>query len=66
MTRRKGTLAIGPLSPGGIGAHWVEPKHNFPAPRVVVNATSTGVYTGESWNLRPGAEAHKRFKSVGC
>ncbi len=66
MTRStKSVMAIGPLTAGGVGAHWVEPRHDFPEPRRIVNATSTGIYTGPAWNIRPGAEAHKQFSSRG-
>lgn len=62
---KKSVLALGPLSPGGEGQHWIEPKHDFPAPRVIVNATSTGIYAGPSWNIRPGGETHKQYRSRG-
>jgi hypothetical protein len=66
MTRnKKSVLCLGPLTPGGEGKHWVEPKHDFPAPRQITNATSTGIYTGERWHTREGSEVHKTFKSRG-
>lgn len=66
MSRKKTQhLAIGPLSPKGKGKHWVEPKHNFPAPVTICNASSTGLYAGPRWNIRPGAELHKQYPSRG-
>lgn len=64
---KKNCLAIGPLSPTGTGQHWVEPKHDFPAPVTITNATvpSSIPYTGTVWNIRPGGEDHKKFHSRG-
>lgn len=66
MTRAVKSVPIGPLSSRSAdNKHWVEPKRDFPVPTKVCNSTATGTYHGPQWNLRPGAEAHKQFKSSG-
>lgn len=70
MAERKykpGKLAIGPLSPNGIGAHYVQPRHTFPSSERVCNAQSSGTYTGERWNTRPGWDhSHLKSRGVRC
>lgn len=65
MSRPKRVVTIGPLSPNGPGKHYIPEREHFDVPSRVTNASSVQPYTGTAWNLRPGAEAHKQFKSKG-
>jgi hypothetical protein len=61
---KPGKMAIGPLSPNGQGAHWFQPPQNFTQPDRITNAGSSGTYTGERWQTRPGSD-HSHLKSRG-
>jgi hypothetical protein len=69
MTRnhKPGVMRIGPLSPGGVGAHHVQPRSDFPIPTRITNAGTQGVYTGENWQTRPGSDhSHLKSRGHGC
>lgn len=63
--REVGLILSPPCAERQIVKSWLPPKEVFSAPSRVTNATTSGTYTGEVWRLRPGAEAHKQFRSVG-
>lgn len=65
MTRAT-SVSIGPLSQRSkSNGHFAPAPADFQPPSKHCNASMGGRYTGPAWNLRPGAETHKQFKSKG-
>jgi hypothetical protein len=53
---KKGTMAIGPLTSGGVGRHWMEPRHSFEATGRICNASTTEPYVPQDRTVyRPGS-----------
>ena len=65
MTVKRGSIAIGPLSPGTQGAHYKPKRELFDLPGRITNASSTEPFTGVRWLVRDGGEKHKQFLSRG-
>lgn len=72
MTHKRGSMAIGPLSPKGSGAHYIPAREDFVYEVArVCNATipsSQPLQLGKLWAnaaRRPGADDHQQFRSLG-
>lgn len=71
MTRKRGSISIGPLSPNGPGAHYVLEAMGFAPSTLICNATipsSRPLELSKLWARsasRPGADDHQQFRSRG-
>lgn len=58
-------LHIGPLRPGGVGAHFTPERIDFDVPQRITNSSSKQPYVPPSWPVRAGADDHRQHRSKG-